>query len=901
MDDRRPSPDALLREAGRASRGRLMIFLGAAPGVGKTYEMLQAAQMRRREGVDVVIGVVETHGRAETAALTAGLETIPRRRIDYRGHAIEEMDIDALLARRPRLALVDELAHSNAPGSRHPKRYMDVEELLAAGIDVYATINIQHVESLNDVVARITRIRVRETVPDSVIDRADDIELIDLTPRDLIQRLNEGKVYVPRQAERAIRHYFQPGNLTALRELALRRTAQRVDDQMVDYMRGHAIPGPWAAGERLLVCVEGGPKATAVVRHAKRLADQLRAPWIAISVETSRGLGDGPEARDSVAEALRLAERLGAETVLIPGQDVADTIVDYARANNVTHIIVGKSQRIRWWRRSSWSVTQQVINRAGGINIHVIEAPSETAKSKPPGGAPPSSVELKPYAVSLTLVAAAIPVAAALHSVLNISNVALVFLTAILISAVWFGRFPSLFASMISVLAYNFFFLPPIYTFTIADPENVVALFFFAVVALIASDLAARVRGQAVAARLRAKTTDDLYQFSRKLAVAVTLDDLLWATAHQIAMMLKVRVVLLLPDESGKDISVRAGFPPEDELEDADLAAAKWSWEKNHAAGRGSDTLPGARWLFQPMRTGRGPVGVVGIVRDDPGPLLTPGTGRLLDALSDQAALAIERVMLARDLHLARLQAETDRLRSALLTSISHDLRTPLASILGSATSLASPDVALDAPTRQALLETIVEEAYRLNRFIGNLLDMTRLESGALKPRLDLADLSDVFGAALARAAKILEQHAVDLDIAAGLPMLRLDMVLFEQVLFNLLDNAAKYAPPGTRIQVRAYRDGAKVLIQVIDEGEGIPPEDVERVFDKFYRAGREHAAGADRQRAGTGLGLAICRGFIEAMDGGIVAANRTDRPGAIMTIALPIPANAPLPEETRS
>ena len=914
VDDRRPSPDALLRTAGGEGRGRLMIFLGAAPGVGKTYEMLTAAHTRAREGVDVVVGVVETHGRAETVALTEGLETIPRRRVTWRDHTLEEMDLDAILERRPRLVLVDELAHTNAPGSRHPKRYMDVEELLAAGIDVYSTLNIQHVESLNDVVARITRIRVRETVPDSVLDRADEIELIDLTPRDLIQRLRDGKVYVPRQAERAIRHYFQPGNLTALRELALRQTARRVDEQMVDYMRGHAIPGPWPAGERVLVCIEAGPAATAVVRHARRLADQLHAPWTAISVETSNTLRQGTEAQDSVADAMRLAQVLGAETAVTPGQDVAGTIIDHARANNITHIIVGKSDRGRWRTLLHGSVTQQVIARAGGINIHVIEttpedhkaARREAAQNQPQS--PPA--DLTPYALSLLLVAAAVPVALALHHFLNTANITLVFLTAILFSAVLFGRGPSLFASLAAVLAYNFFFLPPIYSFTISDPENVVALFFFAVVALIAGNLTVRVRGQALAARLRAKTTDDLYQFSRKLAVAVTLDDLLWATAHQIALMLKTRVVLLMPDDprTSEDqaepprenaaIAVRAGFPPEDTLDDADLAAARWCWEKNHAAGRGSDTLPGARWLFLPMRTGRGPVAVVGIIRDEPGPLLSPEQHRLLDALADQAALAIERVTLARELHLARLRAETEQLRAALLTSISHDLRTPLASILGSATSLASDqgDV-LDAPTRRALLQTIVEEADRLNRFIGNLLDMTRLESGALRPRTSLLDLSDVFGAALSRAAGILAHHQVDLDLAPDLPPLKLDAVLFEQVLFNLFDNAAKYAPAGTRIQISARRDGDRVMLRVADEGPGIPPADVDRVFDKFFRA-----RGADRQRAGTGLGLAICRGFIEAMDGRIIAANRTDRSGAVITITLPVPVDdamgAPLPEE---
>ncbi|WP_158922259.1 sensor histidine kinase KdpD [Acidisphaera sp. S103] len=892
--DRRPSPDALLREAEKSHRGRLKIFLGAAPGVGKTYEMLSAAQTRRRENVDVVIGVVETHKRAETEALTVGLETIPRREIAYRERTLTEMDLDAILVRNPRLVLVDELAHTNAPGSRHPKRYLDVEELLAAGIDVYTTLNIQHVESLNDVVARITRIRVRETVPDSVIERADDIELIDLTPDDLIQRLKDGKVYVPAQAERAVRHYFAPGNLTALRELALRRTAQRVDNQMVDYMRTHAIEGPWPAGERVLVCVQGGPKATATVRHAKRLADQLRAPWTAINVETTRSARATVSEHDSVVAALRLAERLGAEPVLIPGQDVADTVIDYARANNVTHLIVGKSDRPYWRQYLLGSITQRLINRAGGINIHVIEAPAE-GTPPPPVATPRPAFDPRPYLIATLPVLVAIPCGLALHELLDVTNVALVFLTAILIGAVLQGLGPSLFACFVAVMAYNFFFLPPLYTFTISDPENVVALFFFLVVAVIASNLAARVRGQALSARLRARQTNDLYQFSRKLSVAVALDDLLWATVHQIALMLKVRVVLLLPpgDNSHGSIAVRAGFPPEDVLDDADLAAAKWSWEKNHIAGRGSDTLPGGKWLFQPLRTGRGPLGVVGIIRDEPGPLLTPDQQRLLDALADQAALAIERVNLARDLHLARLEVETDRLRAALLTSISHDLRTPLASILGSATSLRSQDAILDTATKDSLLGTIIEESDRLNRFIGNLLDMTRLESGALKPRTGLNELSDVIGAALQRAAKILAAHRVAVDLPAGLPMLALDMVLFEQVLFNLLDNAAKHAPAGSLITIQASQDGDTVTLRIMDEGEGIPAGDAERIFEKFYRAG-----GPDRRRAGTGLGLAICRGFVEAMGGTIVAANRPDRQGAMFVITLPVPINALLPEE---
>jgi two-component system sensor histidine kinase KdpD len=490
------------------------------------------------------------------------------------------------------------------------------------------------------------------------------------------------------------------------------------------------------------------------------------------------------------------------------------------------------------------------------------------------------------------MVAVALAVGLGLQHFLAVSSISLAFLTAVLTSAIAYGLWPSLFACLASVLAYNFFFLPPLYSFTIADPENVVALFFFAVVALIASNLAARVRAQAVSARQRAKTTEDLYLFSRKLASVVTLDELLWATAHQIALMIQMRVVLLLPE--GDSIAVRAGYPPEDLLDEADLAAAKWCWQHNRPAGRDADTLPGTKRLFLPIRTGRGAVGVVGIDNDRPGPLLTPDQRRLLDALSDQAALAIERINLAEDLDRAKLAAETNRLRSALLTSLSHDLRTPLASILGSATSLDSYGARLDERAMKELTGTIRDEAERLNRFIANLLDMTRLESGAIAPLLGPVDLAELIGSALERAGKILAAHRVKLDIAADLPMLELDPVLFEQVLFNLLDNAAKYAPADSLIRIAARRDRDQVRLTVSDEGSGIAPADLERIFDKFYRV---HAQ--DRQRAGTGLGLAICRGFIEAMGGAIVAGNRTDRKGAVFTIAPPVTESVEHPAET--
>ncbi len=875
-----------------ATQGRLKIFVGAAPGVGKTYEMLQSAHAKLRAGVDVVIGVVETHGRAETLALLDGLDVIPQRQIDYRDQTITEMDLDALIARKPKLALVDELAHTNAPGSRHPKRYLDVAELLTHGIDVYTAVNIQHIESLNDVVAQITHVRVRETVPDSVFDRADAIELVDLTPDDLIQRLKEGKVYMPGQAERALAHYFSPGNLTALRELALRRTADRVDEQLLNHMQANAIAGPWAAGERILVCVSEDPRSAGLVRAAKRLADRLHAPWTALCVETRRSLQLTETERDRLADTLRLAETLGGEVLTIPaaGRRIADDVLAFAHANNVTQIIIGKSTRSRWFEMLRGSVVHDLVRRAGQISVQVISGDALVADPSPvkttrPADATPA-FDIGPYAMALLGVALALLVAEFVQPLLGIENVDLIFLTAVVTVAARFGLWPSMLASVAASLCYNFFFLPPIYTFTIADPTNIAAFVFFMLIALVVSNVAARVRTQAVSALDRVRTTEPLYAFSRKLASTAKLDDVLWATAYQIALMLKVRVVLLLPDDG--IITVKAGYPPEDELDKADLAAANWAWGNDRPAGRGSDTLPGTKRLFLPMRTGRGPIGVIGIDDDRSGPLLTPEQRRLLDALVDQGTLAIERVQLVEDIDRVQRNVESDRLRAALLTSISHDLKTPLASVLGAASALRDLSGQLSDAERADLLGTIIDESERLNRFIANLLDMTKLESGAVMPNTMRLDLSEIIGSVLRRAEKILVRHPVTLDVAPNLPMLDLDAVLFEQVLFNLLDNAAKYAPPDTLIVLRAKRDGNFVTLQIIDEGEGITPGDLEHVFDKFYRAKK-----GDQVRAGTGLGLAISRGFVEAMHGTVQATNRNDRSGAVLTIRLPIPTAA--------
>src|SRR6201991_1551062 len=552
----RPSPEALLEAARRenSEAGRLKIFVGAPPGVGKTYEMLQSAHARQKAGVDVVVGVVETHGRAETEALLQGLEVIPRKRISYRDQIIEEMDIDALIARRPKLALVDELAHTNAPGSRHPKRYLDVEELLSRGIDVYTAVNIQHIESLNDVVAQITHVRVRETVPDAVFDRADSVELVDLTPDDLIQRLEEGKVYIPEQAERALEHFFSPANLTALRELALRRTAERVDEQLLTEMQARAIPGPWAAGERVLVCISEDPRCAGLVRATRRLADRLHAPWTAMYIETGRSTRLGNEERDRIADTLRLAMSLGGEAVTIPGgsRRIADDLLAYARTNNITQIVIGKSTRSRWFEILHGSVVHDLVRRAATISVHVIageEIEGGAIPKKTVRGAEGSGFDPRPYVLSLAAVGISLAAGELIAPWFGIENVDLVFLTGIVAVAARFGLWPSLFASVAASLCYNFFFLPPLYTFTIADPNNVLAFGFFIIMAGIVSNVAARVRTQAVSAMARARTTESLYTFSRKLAGVGTLDDVLWATAYQTALMLKVRVVLLLPQE----------------------------------------------------------------------------------------------------------------------------------------------------------------------------------------------------------------------------------------------------------------------------------------------------------------------------------------------------------------
>lgn len=866
--DNRPSPDALLAAARleeRRHRGRLKIFLGAAPGVGKTYTMLEAARARAIAGDDVVVGVVESHGRTETAELLLGLEIIPRRVIAYEGHELEEMDLDAILARCPSVVLVDELAHTNVPGSRHDKRFVDVEELLAAGIDVYTTLNVQHVESMNDAVARITGVRVRETVPDRIIERADEVELIDLSVDELLGRLREGKVYVPHLAQRALDSFFRPGNLNALRQLALRLTAERVDEEMHTYMRAHAIAGPWPATERMVVSVGPSPFAARLVRATCRRAERRHAEWYAVYVETARHYRLKDADRDRVAATLRLAEELGGKAETIPGEDVAEELIRFARSQNATEIVIGKSMRPWWFEAVRGSIVRRLLSTIDDIDIHVIRGDEEPGL--PVAESSHEAPAYRAYLWSMLAVAAAAGVAGLLRSAIALPNLSMIFLLAVLLSAVMWGLRASIAAALMSLLAYDFLFVDPIYTFTITSPQDLLSLVAFMVVAVLTSNLAGRIRDGALAARDREARAAALYALSRALSAAPDLSSVLDAVCREIAHTMDAQVAVLLTEDD-RLLQARA-WPVSTMLSEHDRGAATWAWRNRSMAGHGADTLPGEAWLYIPLRSGVSVVGVVAVRFNGAGRVLSPDRRRLLESMTDQAAVAVERASLARAVEQARLTGERERLQSILLASISHDLRTPLAAILGSVTSLADEESGLDEAARGDLLATIQEEAERLNRFVGNLLDTTRLESGAVGLKREWAEISDVIGTALARTARQISGHVVHVEIEPELPMVRLDFVLMEQALVNVIDNAAKYSPAGSNIRIAARREGASLCVTIEDEGSGIPPEDLERVFDKFHRVER-----GDRQLAGTGLGLSISRGIVQEHDGSISAAS---------------------------
>jgi two-component system sensor histidine kinase KdpD len=874
-DKDRPSPEAFLRQAAQEGRGRLKVFLGAAPGVGKTWEMLTDGRQRCEAGVDVVIGVVEAHGRRETEALVHGHEIIPRRDVDHQGHSLGEMDIDAILARHPQLVLVDELAHTNAPGSRHPKRYQDVEELLGAGIDVYSTINIQHVESLNDVVASFTRVRVRETVPDSILENA-EIEVVDIPPDELIERLRDGKVYIPQEATRALTHFFSKSNLTALRELALRRAAQAVDAQMLDHVRSHALAGSFAVGERIVVAVSELPVAAELVRAGKRLADALKAPWSAVYIETRRSQGMTDDDRRQLTDTLALASRLGASTATVPAASVVEGLRAFAADARATQIVIGKSSRPWWFEMRHGSVVDQLVRTIDDVAVHVLPGEPD---AKP--GQPRSAVVVpgrwgKPsdYLVALAMVIAMTALGRLLLEVIDLGNIALLFLVPVMFAAATFGVRAGLFAALASSLAYNFFFLPPTGTLTVNNPENVVSILVLLGVAVVTSQFAARVRAQADLAQSSARQNAALASFSRLLIAAPDQDTLMHAICAEVGRLLDVRTALLLPSADGP--MLRAAVPPEDRLEQIERAAAQWAMDNEQPAGRGSSTLTASDWLFHPLRTTRGVLGVLGLTRDDAREPVRSDQVPLLMSLLDQASIALDRMELEEASLRTRQVDERDRLRSALLSSVSHDLRTPLTTILSAAQEMRRHP-------SESLAETVETEALRLNRFVSNLLDMARVEAGALPMKVEATDLFDAAASAAHDTRASLLGHEVKVDISPNIPLVRVDPVLLHHCLINLLDNAGRYADPGTPITIRARRAADAIFMSIIDQGPGITPGNETRVFETFTRL-----EGSDRVKHGTGLGLAIVKGFAEAMGLSVEASNNDDPHGACFTIRIP-------------
>jgi two-component system sensor histidine kinase KdpD len=875
----RPDPDDLLKniQADEPNRGRLKIFLGYAAGVGKTYAMLEAAHQRRKQGVDVVVGTVETHGRAETEAFVSGLDILPRHQVEYHGIKLPELDVDAILKRHPALVLVDEFAHSNAPGSRHPKRYLDVEEILEAGIDVYTTLNIQHLESLNDVVAQVTGVVVRETVPDRVLDEASEIEVIDLPPDELLTRLQEGKVYVPEQARRAIQKFFRKGNLSALRELSLRRAAERVDGQMRAYMRTRAIPGPWAAGERLLVCISPSPLAEKLVRTTRRLADELNAEWFAVYVEVASKPELNPANQERISKTLQLAEELGAHTRTLTGRSMPGVVQEYARKHNVTKIVVGKPIRPRWRELLAGSVVDQLIYTSGDIDIYVISSQIDAKQPALPAEWRPHR-PLGRYLLGTGLVVFSTLIGLLIRGELEPANLVMLYLASTVISAIFLGRGPALLTSILGVLAFDFFLVPPYMTLAVSDTQYLVTFIGLFVVSLVISTLTARTREQADAAIQREAQTSALYNLGRDLTSASDLHQVAEIIINHINQAFGREVAIFLP-ENGQ-LRVYASTP-DYHPDTNELAVAAWAFEHDQPAGLGTDTLPAAALRCQPLKTARGQIGVIGVHPKAQENLFTSEQRQTFNAFAHQAALAVERAKLAEQARQTELLQATEKLQTALLNSISHDLRTPLVSITGALSSLREETLTLDKEDRESLLETAHGEAERLNRLVGNLLNMTRLEAGAIHLRREPCDIQDAIGAALEQLGERLSKRPVTVNLAPDLPLVSLDFALFGQVLVNLMDNAVKYSPPDTSLEVNVSQTQDAVNIEICDHGFGIPPEDLERVFDKFYRVQRPESVN------GTGLGLAICKGIVEAHNGTIRAGNR-EGGGTIITLTLP-------------
>ncbi|MBR0344286.1 MAG: sensor histidine kinase KdpD [Rudaea sp.] len=895
--NQRLDPDELLarmrREEARAQRGRLKIFFGAAPGVGKSYAMLEAARKLRTENVDIVVGYVELHGRADTEKLLEGLEVLPPQQLEHRGVVLTEFDVDAALRRHPRVVCVDELAHSNHAGARHPKRWMDVEELLGAGIDVYTTVNVQHIECLNDVVAQITGVQVRETVPDRVFDAADEVELVDLPPDELIQRLREGKVYATEKTGQALTSFFRKGNLIALRELALRTTADRVDAALRAYREDHAIAETWAAGERVLVCIGPDPLSERLVRAARRLATALHAGWIAVYVETPALARMPRAARDRVLANLKLAETLGAETANLSGESVANELIAYARRRNVSKIIIGKPSRSRWRDRLRPSLVDEIARLSGVIDVYVISG-EKNEDAPQPQRAPRRTSPWSAYARSAAVVAVITLICELLYTHIELTNLVMLYLLGTVYVAARIGRGPSALAAVLSVCLFDFLFVPPIYSFAVSDAQYLITFGVMLATGFVISHFAARGKRQATVARARERRTNELYALSRELAKARNVDDLGRIVIKHILADIDGEAAVLLPDADGHlldpshfctrgaVVANAARYP----VPGNDLGIAQWAYDHRQKAGRNTDTLANGDALYLPLNALKRCIGVVGLRPKDPARLDVPEQMQLIESFVSQAAVAMERVQLAETAQAADVEIESEKMRNALLSSISHDFRTPLASIVGAASTLLDESgQPIEAPQRKALLRTVLDEANRLHRLVGNLLDLTRLTSGKLSLKRQWVPLEEILGAVLHRLHEAQGGREIKVDLPADLPLLHVDEVMIEQLLFNLLDNAQKYTPGGSSIEVSAGTARDEIVVSVRDHGPGLPAGEETLVFEKFHR-GRDEAA-----QSGFGLGLTIAKAIVEAHGGDIRARNYSaDRgDGAEFTFTLPL------------
>jgi two-component system sensor histidine kinase KdpD len=891
MPDIRPDPDELLAqvqaEEAESRRGSLRIFFGYAAGVGKTYSMLEAARQAVSQGREVVVGYVEPHNRPETEALLDGLEALPVKEIEYRGVILREFDVDAALARHPDVLLVDELAHTNVVGCRHEKRWQDIEELLDVGISVWTTLNVQHIESLNDVIGQITGVVVRETIPDRVFDSADDLELVDITPEELLVRLKVGKVYIPEQAQRAIQSFFQKANLSALRELSLRQAARRIHTDVELARREKAAVQPWATADRLLVCVGPSPTTARVIRTAKRMAAALDAPWLAVSVDLTGAPPSSP-VNQQIAQHFRLAERLGAETVTLAGQNVTDTLLDYARSRNVTKIFIGKTNRPRWRRLMFGTVVDEVLEQSGDIDVYVIHG-EEEQRGFVPSRTPSAPTNRLPYVNAILLIALTSCLAYALrflHFADAEANAIMLFLAGVAWVAFRHGRGPAILASVLAVLVFDFFFVRPLHTFAVADAQYVVTFAVMLAIGLVVSTLTSRLRAQVESTRQRERQTAALYELGKQLSSLYGNVFLASAAGGKIAEMLSGEVAVYLRQPSGTPELV-FGHDSSIAQHAVSRPVAQWVIEHDQIAGAGTNTLPSAVALFVPLVGSQRTHGAIAIRVPDAQRLFEPDARRLLEACANQLALALERDQMAIEAAEARILAEAEQVRSSLLSSVSHDLKTPLAAIAGASSSLLQA-TSLDEATQRQLLETVADEAARLNRLLENILQMSKLDAGAAAPNKQWHVLEEIVGSALHRTRRELANHAVTVRLPADLPLLFVDGLLMEQVFVNLLENAARYTPPGTQVSLSAAVDGTAVRMAVSDDGPGLPAGSAERIFDKFFRASPMADAGR-----GSGLGLAICRAIVNAHGGNITAANRPGG-GAEFVIRLPFAMDAP-------